>query len=201
MGQILLGVGLALAATTVVQLFVTPHVLARTRGREHWERSVLDLAALLEEELPRAIDRYRWAASDVRLLERLLGDETYDQAKVQDALAEATTESRQADSAVGGLMARLQKLTNHARQVNSDATYWTELDDRRRRLRVALFDVDARPRGAPDLDDEAWEKGWGTVDEARQQMLEKVNEIVVPAPLKPPPLSPLRRPRRRITGN
>ena len=199
-GAILLGGGVTLAATTVVQLYAIPHFLARTRGRERWEQQVLDLAALLEEQLPRAIDRYRSAGSDVRLVGELRGDDDYDQAKVEAALTEAITEARHADSALGELMARLQTLTTHAKQINPDASYWDELALRRHELQSSLFDLDGRQPGRPDLDDEQWGKAYDAVDQARQQMLETVNQIAARVPLKPPPHRPSLA-RERVTRN
>jgi hypothetical protein len=148
---------------------------------------VLDLAALLEEQLPRAIDRYRSAGSDVRLVGELRGDDDYDQAKVDAALTEAITEARQANSALGEQMARLQTLTTYARQINPDATYWEELALRRHELHSSLVGLDGHQPGRPDLDDEQWEKACVAVDEARQRMLETVNQIAARVPLKPPP--------------
>ena len=54
---------MTLAGTVLVQLVVVPVVQARTRGRERWEKDVLSLAALLEEELPRALSGHRLARS------------------------------------------------------------------------------------------------------------------------------------------
>jgi hypothetical protein len=189
-GAILLGSGLTLAATTVAQLYVIPRYLARTRGRERWEQQVVDLAALLEEQLPRAIDRYRAAASDVRMVGELRGDDDYDQAKVEAALADAGTEARLANGALGEQMARLQSLTTHARQVNPDAAYWDELALRHHELRASLSDFDGHQPGRPDLDHEQWAKAWDTVDQARRQMLETVNQIAARVPMKPPPHRP-----------
>jgi hypothetical protein len=199
-GAILLGGGVTLAATTVAQLYVIPHVLARTRGRERWEQQVLDLAALLEEQLPRAIDRYRSAGSDVRLVGELRGQDEYDQAKVEAALTEAITEARQANTALGEQMARLQSLTTHVKQINPDATYWDELALRHHELQSSLFDLDGHQPGRPDLDDGQWEKAWDAVDQARQQMLETVNQLAARVPLKPPPHRPSPA-RERVTQN
>lgn len=199
-GAILLGGVVALAATTIVQLYLVPRVIARIRGRERWERRVLELATLLEDELPLAIDQCRRTGSDVRLFERLLDDENYDQAKVQAAVSEARTNFDEANRIVGEQMARLQKLTVHVEQMNSDATYWTELNLTRSRLKAAVFDaVDDRP-DAPAVSDEQLEKAWDTVDHERAQMLDKINEIALPVPMKPPPPQRLRKADQLVKG-
>ena len=198
-GAILLGGGVTLAATTIVQLYMVPHVIARIRGRERWEQRVLDLAMLLEDELPRALDQWRRASSDVRLFGRLLGDETYDQAKVQAAVSEARTDSDEANRSVGEQMARLQKLTVQAKQMNSDATYWDELSLSRSHLQAAVLAA-GNDRPAPKMNDEQLEKAWDGVDQARAQMLDKVNEVALPVPMKPPPPQRLRQADQLVKG-
>ena len=196
----LLGGGVALAATAIVQLYLVPHVIARIRGRERWEQRVLDLAALLEDELPRAIDRCRRASSDVRLFERLLGDETYDQARVQTAVSEARTDSDEANRILTEQMVRLQKLTVQVKQMNPDATYWTELTNRCFHLRAAVLAAsDDRP-DAQVMDDAQLEKAWDAVDQAREQMLDKVDQIAWRVPMRPPPLHRLRQSDQRVKG-
>jgi hypothetical protein len=199
-GAILLGGVVTLAATTILQLYMVPRVIARIRGRERWEQRVLELATLLEEELPRAIDHCRRASSDLRQFKRLLGDETYDQAKVHAAVSEARTDFEEANRALGEQMARLQKLTVHAEQMNSDATYWTELTRSRSHLQAAVFAVGDNRPDAAEVDDEQLEKAWDGVDQARAQMLDKVNEIALPVPMKPPPPKWLRSADQMVKG-
>ncbi|WP_406036620.1 hypothetical protein OG799_19410 [Micromonospora sp. NBC_00898] len=55
-GEVVFGGAVTLAGTLVVQLFVIPAVQARTRGQERWERDILELAAVIEEEFPRSLD-------------------------------------------------------------------------------------------------------------------------------------------------
>jgi len=65
-GQLLLGSLITLAITAVVQIFIIPRVLTRDRRRERWERDVIELHALLRDELPDMIVAARSSAERYR---------------------------------------------------------------------------------------------------------------------------------------
>lgn len=200
-GQILFGGGVTLAGTIAVQLFVIPHVQARTRGRERWEKDMRDLAALVEEELPRAIHGYRWAGYGVRVYRMVQGDPKYDPVKVETGLAEAVGETREANAALGEKMARLKILIGRVKRLNPDAWYWRQLQLLHMNLQASMWSVPGHEPGAPDLDDDQWEKVWKDAEAARTQLLSKVNGIADRIPMKPPSTHRTRRVRWMIWRN
>jgi len=102
-GQILLGGGITLAGTVLVQVYVIPHVQARTRGRERWEEDVDELVSSLDDKLPRTLDTYKWATYKLDQARSFLADDE----RFATYRRSAEADSHQADEAVGERMAEL----------------------------------------------------------------------------------------------
>lgn len=187
--QILFGGAVTLAGTVIVQLVVIPRVQARTRALERWENDVIALAALLDEEMPRALNGVESADFSRRHLMTLKGDPKYIQEKVTAHLQTAETELREANQVLGEQMARVAKLTAHVRRINPDAQPWMAIRLEQLRFHVSTFKIDDAHTGEEPLklDDGTWHAAWTEIMQARQRLLDKVNAIADAVPMMPPP--------------
>ncbi|GAA2611415.1 hypothetical protein GCM10010399_47830 [Dactylosporangium fulvum] len=188
---VLLGGLITLVGTFLVQLYVVPRVQARTRRLERWEKDVIELVALIEEQLPLAVEAYHMASLGPRIARQRRNDPEADHDRLEMLLAEWTGEQREAREALGEKMSRLDVLHRRVRRENADAPYWTLLADQRRHFRIPIMQVDIwRIDEDANPEDEEWETAWKRIDEEREKLLNVVLQIAEPP--KPP-----RRPRLR----
>jgi predicted transcriptional regulator len=195
---VVIGGLVTLSVTFVVQVFVIPRVQTGTRRRERWEKNVLELSALLEEEMPRAISGYKSAAYQVRYTKAWLGDDAYNQDRVRELWQTSKTELREADRVVGELMARLKVLDSRIRRVRPKAPYWGRLFMRRVKFQLAVWKIDIQPTEEPDPldDDERWEEAWKSLQAAQDELIKTLDEIA--DPMKAPPRQFVYRVRRDV---
>jgi hypothetical protein len=191
-GGIVLTAAGTLATSALVQVFVVPRAQAWTRGRERWERDMEDLAALLEEQLPRALDGYQSAGSLVRLVRGMeradaLRYSGYNPDTAREIVERLSNDRREANAAVGREMGDLKKLIGRARRLNRDAQYWRDLENGRTTLRVALLMVNHDGSEDPNqVSDGEWDRAWDAVTRACESLLAMVNEVTGTHPMKPP---------------
>ncbi len=160
---------------------------------------MLELSALLEEELPRALDGYSSAVYQTYYMKQWLGDEEYNQVKVQELWQSSQAELREADKVAGERMARLNILYSRIKQSHPRAPYWGRLSMLRVKLQVAVGDIEVvgRPEDAPKLDGEAcWDEKRETLRTALGELRVTHNEIA--NPIKPPPRQLAHRVRQEI---
>lgn len=175
---------ITLAGTAVVQVIVIPQVQARTRRRERWENDVMELAALVDEELPPAIRGYHSADVVARVFRRLYrpdrreedlveaplahqpgretvaggGDDGLAE-RVEEQLRDAESELREADQALGHQMARLQIRIARVERINRN---WRPLSASYGKLRISLWKVEDWEHMKHVLSDDEWGQAWGT---------------------------------------
>jgi hypothetical protein len=181
-----LGALLAFVAALIVQAFVIPWVGVRIRRRERWETTLIDLLSLLEEQLPRAVARFRSEADGERLYKKLTGDAAYDQQRVSEALERATAARREAEDLFEQHVIRLRSLVARICRVHRRAPYWLQVQRAVLNVRVhrALIAPWATV-GDDALDDEKWDARW----ESFAQDIARLTDLVQPLALtmKPPP--------------
>lgn len=197
--EVILGGVVTLAATFLIQVFVIPQVQARIRNRERWETDIIELLALVEEEIPRAHSLMRSGGYALRYMSEWTRRDDVDRERLEEMIASTTSEFRRARELGDELIARLSRLERRIRRINSDAPHWRRLALARMSLTIALFDVerDALP-GEKLLEDQEWESAWRKVRDAREELTKSVRTVA--DPMKPPPDYPMRRMRRRIAG-
>jgi hypothetical protein len=181
-----LGALLAFVAALIVQAFVIPWVVVRIRRRERWETTLIDLLSLLEEQLPRAVARFRSEADSERLYRKLTGDAAYDQQRVSEALERATGARREAEDLVEQHVTRLRSLVARICRVHRRAPYWLRVQ--RDVLGVRVHRVIIAPSATLDddpLDDEKWDARWQSFDRYIKGLTDFVQPLALT--MKPPP--------------
>lgn len=191
---VVIGGLVTLSTTFVVQVFVIPWVQGRTRRRERWENDVLELSALLEEELPRALNGYKVTSYPIYGMKQWLGNEQYNQEKVQELWQSSTTELREAGKAVGERMARLKILDSRIRRLRPRAPYWGRLSLRRTQLQLAVCNVEDVV--LPENPEAHWDEEWKSLQTALKELCVTLDEIANPT--KPPPRQLAHRVRQYI---
>jgi len=192
---VVIGGFITLAGTFLVQVFVIPRVQAYNRQRERWEKDVIDLAGLLEEDLPSALRAYRMADHSLHYAKKWQNDADLDQERVKALLQTMEHEKREAGQVVSDKMGRLAVLERRASRIRANAPYWGILFRRRVMLRIALDPVEYELPGHRELeDDERWEATWDEVEKRRKELFDQVKEI--PERVKHPSRQALRRLRR-----
>jgi hypothetical protein len=167
----------------VVQVFIVPRVQASIRRHDRWEKNLIELVALVEDELPRAEKGFRWPTFEVRHATTIEGDERYDQQKLKAWRSEATRKQQEADKALGEVLARANRLVRYLALVQPKASYWRQLSRDLQWYRILLMRVDRHMHER--LDDDAFEAGWDEVASGRGNLLKRIEEIT--AAMKPPP--------------
>jgi hypothetical protein len=180
---VLIGLAIALIVQVAVSVWIVPAVQSRIRRHDQWQKDVIDLVALLEDELPRAHDSCYWTSYEVRLLAGLEGDAAYDQDKVRAEKALAIDKQADAYQVLGELVARANRLEQRLRLVHPDAPYWNELSRTIRLQRISENRVDQWRQER--LDNEEFEVAWKEVRDRTQDLLTSIQEIS--QTLKPPP--------------
>jgi hypothetical protein len=180
-----------------VQIFVVPRIQVNTRWRDRWEQDVIELTALIEEELPRVLNGYRSASIGPRIAVGWLEDPKVDRQKAEELLSDFRSEQRKAEQVVGEKMARLGVLERRIRRMHPYAAYWQLLARQRLTLKLALWDVEPwRIEASPPPDDETWDASWAKIADKRKALFELVLQIA--DPLKPPPARSISRLRSGI---
>src|SRR3989442_408187 len=99
--SVLLGGAVTLAVTSAVQILVVPRVQARTRRRERWEKNVIELVGMLEEELPRTLQNVWLAGHSLRLVKERESTEGINLQRLNEYRANAEKERLQARQLTG----------------------------------------------------------------------------------------------------
>jgi hypothetical protein len=182
----------ALIVSYVVQLKIVPDVAAKTRRLERWENDVNELWSVLNEQLDRAVNRYRTTTDTVRMIEGRRDHPELDPDHVAIQWRRLENGRRDARDAVNEHLDSASVLFNRIRWRDHDA--WQRLDSH---LHVYSFCVSsyvwaAAGETAEQVDGEAVEAAWVRQEEARKKLLDLVEPVV--RSMKPPPS--LRRPAR-----
>lgn len=194
---LLLGAGLTLAATLVVQILVVPFVQGRTRQRERWETDVIALRGLLDEQLPPAIDRYQHDLEDELTYKALRAEDDLQCEVLERAFQSAISARREAELAMQQVLDRIEVLAMRVMRRRPKAPYWGEFQQLDRRLRVGHVKVTTLTfRQVDVLDSEAWSVEWKPLKDARKALLREVNELSLT--MKPPTRQLLRSARQWI---
>lgn len=178
LAPVLIGGGITLLGTFLVQVFVIPRVQAGTRRIERWEKDVVQLMAILDEELPRVLKGYKFAGSLPLFMEGFRQNPHFDQDKLTEGMQKAKREAQEANQAVGEQMSRLASLVGRIKLLRRDAPYWRRLDMRWTLLHMNLIIV----QGAED--EAAWDREWERIDKARKGLVDLLHEVAIP--MKPP---------------
>jgi hypothetical protein len=189
--NLVLGGLITLVVTTIVQLFVIPRVQRGTRGLERWEGQVIDLRAVLEEEMPRTLNNLRSARYTTSLLASLKDSPNLDQARLAEVTERESTKYTEANEALGELLSRASRLEGRISLVNRTAPFWVQLEVNIAELRIALFKTESWWDGADTRTDDEWKAVWSAVNDAHEVLLNQVKTLA--ATMDPPPTYPIRR--------
>jgi hypothetical protein len=202
--QILLGGLITLAGTALIQMLIIPWVQRRTRHLERWERDVIELLGLINEELPSrlqpfkfAIRHWVWARrSQARSGVYNIPDPVAGPSR-EDLLRTAEAEAGKSWAASFNLTTRMIMLTRRLMLVNRRAPYWPSLFNAIIRLEAALKALNPNPWGKADkFDDAALESAFAEMDAAHDVLSHVIEKIA--SPVKPPRTYPTQRVRRRL---
>lgn len=194
--SVLLGGLITLAVTAVVQIFVIPWVQRRTRGLERWEKDVIELVTVVNEEWPERDVALRNALRLRRAMRVRAAEMRADGDKTADHLArQANAGAQPAYTEAHDLTTRMAMLLRRCTLVNTQAPYWSNVFNRLFTLIRELRELnpersDVLMSGA-DLD-----KHFQQMSEAHDRLSEALLKISMP--VKPPPIYPARRALRRV---
>jgi hypothetical protein len=178
-----------------VQIAVVPWVQARTRLRERWEDDLHELANLLEEQLPRAVSRFRSDADTERVIRDFDTEPDIDRDRLVQELRKATATRRESQEIVDQHRACVTLLADRLRRVHRRAPCWqqTQVLVLHYRFRLGTFTWSG---AVEDDDDDEWRRSDKAQEDARKRLLEQLEPIV--ATMKPPPQQTVRRWRQRV---
>jgi hypothetical protein len=181
-GQLLLGGLITLAATAVVQIFLTPWAQSRDRRRERWERDVIELETLLQDELPNLIVATRTSAERYRRAIQLPA--TAPAAAFAATVDQMRTEASEDARDMVEMARTLNLLEKRVRLVHRRAPLWADLHDAIRALtdQLAKGSTAYTLRGA---DDSALAQRWKSLEDSLQEAAQTLE--LVASPMKPPP--------------
>ncbi|WP_143232561.1 hypothetical protein [Actinoplanes regularis] len=186
--------------TAVVQILIIPWAQQRGRRRERWERDVVELQTLLEQEFDEATFKAQGAAQE---LQDALMDTTKEpgnhRADVEDAAKEAET----AMEALLALDVRLWLLVRRVELVNRSSPVWRQLTLDVADLSSASGAVAETALSRNEFNGAEFEAAWTSL----KLDLYKIQRTFAPiaAVVKPPPTSRLsalayrRRERKRAS--
>jgi len=194
--KILIGAILAFVFAVLLQVVVMPLVQAHTRRRERWERSVSELSALLEDELPRVLKTYRHLAAVERGVIAKLIQEGMPSDEIDQFTQELWEPRREAAEALDGPMRRLVILSDHLRTRKPRRVDWVTMYLLVEDLRYKVSMMTGLPN--PRVDErKIFHQNERKVDEARSALIENIKPIRDLMRLPRPVLDPLWRQVRR----
>lgn len=185
----LIGLGSALVVQIIVQTVIVPRVQARIRRHDRWEKDLIDLVTLVEEELPRAQRELRFAALLLRDTEKAERDDQGNRERIREWKLEHLNKLRAADRDLGEILVRADRLERRLRLVHRRAPYWSELFWKIARHRVAVMSVEEWRQG--ELDEDQFHAAWDKVETRRNELLVNIKEVS--NDMKPPSQQRLRR--------
>jgi hypothetical protein len=165
--SLLLGGLITLAVTAVVQILIIPWVQRRNRIRERWEKDVIELLTLLDEELGEPVSRVRYEIlrlSDAQdPVQRGAADRRSD--------ADDDVEARRADAiraweVLDKLTTRITNLTFRVIRVNHAAPDWRRLAGHTMGITTACARLNPGP----------WGSGSDSGRDARRAALSAIND-------------------------
>ncbi|HEV2780367.1 MAG TPA: hypothetical protein VGX25_13330 [Actinophytocola sp.] len=174
---VLVGAGLALLAQIAVQLFVVPHVEARKRREDRWERDVLALGELLSAELP---DRAAAARRDQSLLNavhrRLESATEVDAERREELIRELELKANESVARYKALaLTRIDWLANRIRDIDANNARLQEFF-----ILAEKYGLHGRfctlwvPAGK-SYNDDVFHKAWNLERELAEKLYEFVN--------------------------
>ena len=194
---VVVGGVVTLAGGVVLQVVIVPEVQARSRRRERWEDDLAELWSLLDEQVPRAVRRYRTTANVVRLMENIRDEPDINRRLYEEQQERLVAERAQARSTVEEHLDRLSVVEARVRRINSDEPLWQQLQLRLRLYQVFLpsflWTAAGETVNAPTDEqiDSAWE-----VQEGHRTTVIRLLEPVVTS--MRPPRTRMRRLARRL---
>lgn len=154
--SLLLGGLITLAVTAVVQILIIPWVQRRNRIRERWEKDVIELLTLLDEELGEPVSRVRYE------IQRLSDARPGPAEEVETLRGDAI----RAWEVLDALTTRMTNLTFRVIRVNRTAPDWSHL----------VGDTVEISRAAAQLNPRPWGRGFDTDREAARAALSAIND-------------------------
>ena len=191
LGPTFLGASLAFLAAVLIQALVIPWVQSRTRMRERWEDSVVELASLVEEQLPRAMRELLMAVDTERVFHSIKGDPNVDSDRLNERLKVAATERRRADEIVEQHLKRMRLLTTHIMRRRSGAPYWDGFKRRQRFVEIdaTSISISGLVLNRTDVNYDEWkgtrETLWSEYEETANKFTKMVTDLE--SSMKPPP--------------
>ena len=185
---LLLGGLITLAVTAVVQILIIPWVQRRNRIRERWEKDVIELLTLFEEELGEPVSRVRYEIqrlSDARdRAPRRSGPEPEVDAVRADAI--------RAWEVLDALTTRMTNLTFRAIRVNRAAPDWSHLVGHTVEISRASAQLNPRPwGGGVDTNREAARVALSAISDHSSSAARLLQRVGVS--MSPPRTYPMRR--------
>ena len=191
--SLLLGGLITLAVTAVVQILIIPWVQRRNRIRERWERDVIELLTLLDEELGEPVSRLRYEVQRLSDAQDRVPRRAGPDVDVETLRADAI----RAWEALDALTTKMTNLTFRVIRVNRAAPDWSHLVGHTMGISRAVAQLNPRPwGGGVDRDRESTRAALSAINDHSSGAARLLQRIGVS--MTPPRTYPMRRIAARI---